>query len=623
VSALLHAVWKISGAALLVVMGLGAAPPESAQTLPRSVLILDPFAANLPWAGARNTAFRTTLNAGRGVPISIYEEYLDLNRFAGPSYRESLLSHFREKYHDKPIGMIVAFGPLALDYAIHMRAELWPEKPIVFAEAPEGAISQSSLPPAVTGTTIHFALSEMVVAARALVPRLEGIALVGDPLDRLPVFRHFKEEIPVIVRDMEFTDLTGLAMGDLRRRVMTLPENTAIVYTAINFDGAGASYIPAEAVSLVAEVANRPIVVNTETYMGRGATGGFVLQPDSVGQEAARLAGRVLDGEDASNIPVTTNNVNKPVFDWRELQRWNISESRLPPGSEIRFRHQSVWEQYRWQIIAISVALLLQAAMITALLVERHRRRAAELASRVHLLEVFHLNRTATAGVLSASFAHELNQPLATILSNAEAAELLLDKDPPDIGLVKAILADIRRDDQRAGDIIGHLRGLLKKNDMELKEFDINDAVRDSLHFLEPEAKRRGITFSVVQDAGTFPVRADRVHLQQVIMNLVTNGMDAMVNSARDERKIVLQTKLIDASEVEVSVADAGVGIADSQLKDVFKAFHTTKPQGTGLGLSIVHAIMQVYGGKVRAENRPEGGAVFCFSLPLARVQSA
>ena len=169
----------------------------AAQPLPQSVLILDQYAASLPWVGARNSAFRTLLNAGRVVPISIYEEYLDFNRFAGPKYKEGLTLHFREKYRDKAIGLIVAFGPSALEYAVDIRADLWPTAAVVFGEIAETAISRSNLPAAVTGTTINITFGEMLMAARALVPDLARIAVVGDLLDNLPAYRHFKEEIPV------------------------------------------------------------------------------------------------------------------------------------------------------------------------------------------------------------------------------------------------------------------------------------------------------------------------------------------------------------------------------------------------------------------------------------------
>jgi hypothetical protein len=141
------------------------------------------------------------------------------------------------------------------------------------------------------------------------------------------------------------------------------------------------SYVPAEALSLVAEVANRPIVISTETFLGRGAVGGFVVTPGAIGQNAARLAARVLGGEDVATIPAATDSANKPVFDWRQLQRWGISEATLPPGSELRFRELTVWEQYSWQIALVCSALLLQAALISWLIYEYRRRHLAEVQS--------------------------------------------------------------------------------------------------------------------------------------------------------------------------------------------------------------------------------------------------
>ena len=236
---------------------------------------------------------------------------------------------------------------------------------------------------------------------------------------------------------LEFIDLTGLPMAEVKKRVAALPDNTAILYTAIFIDGAGVAFNPTEALSAVAEVANRPIVISTETQLGHGAVGGFILRPGLVGEDTARLTLRILDGESAANIPIVLGNYIKPLFDWRQLTRWGISESQLPPGSEVRFREFSLWEQYRWLIIATLAVVLAQAALIAWLYFEHRRRRIAEIQLRQRLLEVIHLNRTATAGALSASVAHELNQPLGAIQSNAEAAELYLKADPPNLERVE------------------------------------------------------------------------------------------------------------------------------------------------------------------------------------------
>ena len=323
--------------------------------------------------------------------------------------------------------------------------------PVVFNSVDEPTVAQLKLPPDVTGSTVQLTLRDMVAMARVLVPKLQRFALVGEPLDGTSVYRNFKQELPLFTTELEFIDLTGLPMTEVKKRVATLPENTAILYTAIFIDGAGVAFDPTDAVEALAEVANRPIVVSTETQLGRGAVGGLILRPGLVGEDAARRALRILNGESAANIPVVLGNYTQPMFDWRQLTRWGISESQLPPGSEVRFRQPSLWDQYRWLVIASLAVVLAQAALITWLIVEHRRRRVAEKELRQRLLEVIHLNRTATAGALSASVAHELNQPLGAIQSYTEAAELYLKADPPNIERVERILADIRRDDHARG----------------------------------------------------------------------------------------------------------------------------------------------------------------------------
>src|SRR5262249_19238111 len=158
--------------------------------------------------------------------------------------------------------------------------------------------------------------------------------------------------------------------------------------------------------------------------VGGGAIGGYVLTPKSIGEEAADLALRILNGESASTIPIAEGNVVRPIFDWRQMQRWGVSASSLPSGSEIRFRDLTAWERYHWQITAIAAIFLLQTALIARLVYEHRRRRSAEVEVRQRMSELAHMNRYATAGELSSSIAHELNQPLGAILSNAETAEL-------------------------------------------------------------------------------------------------------------------------------------------------------------------------------------------------------
>jgi PAS domain S-box-containing protein len=373
-----RAIRWLSRVVIASIVVLGSPMAGAAAQLPRSVLILDQSGRDSVWFDAFFSAFRSTLNTKSAVQVSVYAEHLDLSRFGGPRHDERLRIYLRDKFSERPIGVVVAQGSGALEFVLRSRAELWPGVPVIFAAVDEQTGKRLSFPPDVTGTLYRRPFRNLVAAARVLVPNLKRIALVGDPFERQAVRGHYKQEVPLFAAEFELIDLMGLSMAELRRRVATLPRDTAIIYTAINIDGAGVAYRPYEGLATVAEVANRPIVVDVETNMGHGGAGGFVTTPVPVGEAAARLALRILDGEDASKIPVATGDFTRPVFDWRQLQRFGISESMLPPGSEIRFRSPSVWEQYRWYIIGAFAIITVQALLIVGLLLHRARRRRAE-----------------------------------------------------------------------------------------------------------------------------------------------------------------------------------------------------------------------------------------------------
>jgi C4-dicarboxylate-specific signal transduction histidine kinase len=288
-------------------------------------------------------------------------------------------------------------------------------------------------------------------------------------------------------------------------------------------------------------------------------------------------------------------------------------------GSVIESREPTFWDRHRWMVALALVIVLAEAAMIGALLFEHVRRQRAEAALRRRFIEMTQMNRSLSVSTMSSSIAHELNQPLGAILNNAGAAEVLLARNPPDLAQVQEILADIRKDDERAGAIINHLRGFLKEGNQPLHDVDINQAVVDVLRIVESEATRRGIALDIHQAPQTLPVRADQVHLQQVLLNLALNGIDAMKDTTR-ARKMVFQTARMTDREVEVSVLDTGSGIPEHRLNEIFESFFTTKQHGTGLGLSIARTIIEMYGGRIWAENRQGGGAAFRFVLPLVKA---
>jgi ABC transporter substrate binding protein len=325
-----------------IVFGLAVAltlVSARAEPLPRNILLLDEDTPIYPWFRQMSEAFYTTIKAETANHPFVFIENLGIDAYATADYFNILRSHFREKYRNKAIGVIVSSASRELSYPLRLRDELWPGTPLVLAGIEERRAARLSLPSNVTGFTFRHQLQDIVATANALIPGLKRVVLAGSRIDRDGLRRNFLDDLPDVRARFEVTDLTDLSLAELRQRLTELPGDSAVVYVGFSTDVTGERYLPAEASQLVAEAANRPTFVDSETFIGAGSVGGLVVSPGSIGRVAARFALRILDGENASDIPITNREeILRPVFDWRQLQRWSISENRLPVGSEIRFR---------------------------------------------------------------------------------------------------------------------------------------------------------------------------------------------------------------------------------------------------------------------------------------------
>jgi PAS domain S-box-containing protein len=254
--------------------------------------------------------------------------------------------------------------------------------------------------------------------------------------------------------------------------------------------------------------------------------------------------------------------------------------------------------------------------------VDNTARKQAEVELLRQRAELAHVARVSTMGELAASVAHELNQPLGAILANASAAELFLAQDPPAFGEVRAILADIRKDDERAGQVIQRMRALLRKHELERAPLEINSVVSDVMLLISSDAALRKMTIKA-DLAPVLPVIVgDGVHLQQVLLNLIMNAMDAMASQPHDRRRICVRTRACADWLVELSVTDLGHGIDPEKLPRLFEPFFTTKPNGMGMGLSIARTIVEAHHGRIWAENHASGGAVFRIALPVTKEEA-
>ena len=608
---------RLSGFVVCIFVCVAPGASPAAESLPRSVLYLDQNHPGLAFAAAISAVFQSTLHhPGSGEDVAIYAENLDLIRSPGPRHEEVLKTYLREKYRDRPIGVIVAMGTAALPFMLRVRAELWPEVPAVFAAwiPPE-----TKIPPGVTGLIRQQTLRTSVDLTQALMPGLKRIALVGDVPG--PIGDHmrarFNEEIPALAAEVEIVDLRGLRMAELRQRIAALPDSTVIYFTTLNFDGDRPVYISRDVLIDLAKVANRPIIVDLESHVGVGGVGGLVADPSPIGRDVARLALRILDGEKASSIPVVTGGFVKPVLDWRQLQRWGISESNVPPGSELRFRQPTAWEQYHWQIMLIATALLLQSGLIIGLFHEHRRRRAAEVEARRRISELAHMNRRAIAGEMSASIAHEVNQPLAAMVTNANIGLRWLAKPVPDLGEMKEVLTHIVNDGHRASETVGSIRAMFKSDEQARAPVDVNALIHDILLLTRAQADDQRVKFHTQLMERLPHIAGNRVQLQQVILNLVMNGIEAMSSVTDRPRELRISSAMHNPSGVVVAIEDSGTGIDPQNRDRIFDAFFTTKSNGMGMGLSICRSIVEAHGGRLSVSGAHPHGSVFQVFLPL------
>jgi signal transduction histidine kinase len=586
---------------------------------PRRVLLLHSFGQHFqPWSAVA-ARFREELVRQSANSVDIYEASLESARLTEPFDERLIVDYLRALFNHNRVELAVAIGAPAARFFQRYRTEFFPSTPLIITAADQSTFKADALTANDATVPSLLELPKLLENIFQVLPDTRSIFFVigASPLERFWV-EAMRKAFQPFASKAKFEWFSDLSLEEMVRRAATLPPHSAIFYASVRVDVRGVPNEEDRALSLLRETANAPIFSYLDSNFGHGIVGGPVISTQELGRKAAEVAVRILRGEPAGSFRLPPVELGVPTFDWRELQRWNISQAKLPAGSIVQFREETVWERYRWQLAGVLLALLVQSAIIAWLLVERYGRQTAQKESKHRLSQVIHLNRSAEIGALSASFAHEVRQPLAAIMMNVDSAERLLPDTAKD-GL-RSALADTREAAQHAIDVIGRLGMLLKPgSDTQQHEFNLADAIGDAINLLVPEATKRGITLQADGLKGPLLVRGDRIHLQQVLLNLATNGMDAMTDAVSTDRTMTIHAVAQDGSLVEVSVSDSGPGIPDNKLAAVFDTFYTTKAQGTGLGLSIARTIVEAYGGKIWAENRPSGGAVLRFTLPLLR----
>jgi two-component system sensor kinase FixL len=285
------------------------------------------------------------------------------------------------------------------------------------------------------------------------------------------------------------------------------------------------------------------------------------------------------------------------------------------PEFSLEYRCPTRSEELWYEMIVHPLHRSEGGAIITHLNITNRRR--AELQAQTLLHELAHVSRVAVLGELTASFAHELSQPLMAINTNAHTAKRLLSEKGPARASIDEVLSDIMADNVRAGKILHQLRALLKKDSVRLKPLKLNNLIRDVSELLRDEAVLKKVKVSLELDPKLPRVRGERIQLQQVILNLMVNAFEAMRRNKTDARELTIETCTSGKDHVAILVRDSGLGISAKEIDRIFEPFYTTKPDGLGMGLAICRSIIDVHGGKISVANNPKKGVTFRVVLPV------
>ncbi len=585
----------------------------------KRVLLLHSFGRDFrPWSEYARS-IKAALELQSPWPLDIQDHALLTARFNSPGPETPFVDYLSSLYQGRPPDIVLSIGAPAASFVQNYRERLFPGTPMVLTAVEHRMVDSASLTDNDTVVSVH---NDFLAAFRNVVQVLPDTRTIAVVIGASPLEKFWLDELKSELKPLEsrvaLVYYADLSFAEILKRASALPPHTVLFWGLMSVDGAGVAHEGDLALRSLHAVANAPIFSFQEAFFNRETVGGPMHSIAETSKQTVDAAIRILGGEKPGNIKIEPIGFAAPKYDWREMQRWGISESNLPPGSEILFREPDLWQRYRWQIALIAAVILIQAGLISGLLHERRRRRLAEVESRQRLTELAHVNRYSAVGELTTSIAHELNQPLGSILTNAETAELMLKGSSPDLDEVREILADIRRDDERASEVIRRLRNVLKKTPFEIRDIDLNDTVREAIGLVAAVAERRGVALRFAAAPGELRVKGDTVQLQQVILNLIINAMDAISEADAQAREVSVSTAR-SSPYAEIRIGDTGQGIAAADLKSIFDPFFTTKPQGMGMGLAIARTIIEAHRGAISAENRLSGGALFTIQLPIAR----
>src|SRR5215211_5454397 len=590
----------------------------------KKVLLLFWDSKDFPGNVSFDQGFQASLSSDPSTKYDLYTEYLDSARFPGERQTDLLHDYLLEKYSGKKIDVVVATPDPALSFLLKYRTDLFPASPIVFVavQRPSPAIltSGAGLSGIIRANT-HRRTDDL---ALKLHPETKDVFIISGTPEHDKRFENLsREELAGYENRVRLNYFTDLPLNELMTRVKKLPRESIILYvwqrSLLEGEKSLQTY---QVLEKVRQAASVPIYGMGSRNIGYGIVGGYVQDSERNGMETAEIVRRIFHGTPAQDIPVDSA-ASIPMFDWRELRRWGISESSLPSGSVISFKELTLWQQYKWRIVGVSIVLILQTLIIAALLIERRRRRLAkealarlnaELESRIEQRTAALNSKSRELEAFAYSVAHDLKAPLRGI--DGYSRLLLEDYANRLEGEGRNFLETIQSSTDEMNQLIDDLLAYSRLERRELKTDRIELApIVNSLVEEKRREQARPVDFVVEVNGST--VLADASGLSQSLRNYLDNAVK--FTRKIDHPRIEVGAK-DEAKSCIVWVRDNGIGFDmkhHDRIFDIFQRLGVTEDYpGTGIGLAIVRKAMERIGGRAWAESKPGAGATFYLEIP-------
>lgn len=613
----------VSFVCAVLFIGLSASVAAASDSA-RRVLIFSSADVNTPAIALLNQSIRSTFQSASPVRVQLYTEALDALRIPNEKYEGELVRLLEKKYEGERIDLIICLARDALKFLLKHESELFSGIPRVFVTHDQREVEGITLGPNTAGVVGKADISPILEDALRLQPEVNRVVFISgnSTLDKFWL-QEAKKEFQRYQNRLEFLYLTDTTIAELKLQLASLPPRTIVFLMSYGLDRNGVGYSSVEVVSLLAGGSNAPFYGPAGMLLGHGVVGGHLFSYEKLGRHAAEMAMRIMAGAKPSDLGVETVE-SVPMFDWRQLRRWGISEAKLPPGSQIQFKDPSFWELYKWRIVGVVTLILVQTLFIAGLLFERRRRRRANAAlDRLNIeLEQRVADRTAALDSKSReletfaySVAHDLKAPLRGIDGYSRLLlEDYVDKLDDDGQLfVKTIKASTAEMSQLIEDLLDYSR--LERAELKPGQVELQPLVHSLVEQKQRDTSGRRIDFVMNVNGGH--VLADVNGLTQALRNYLDNAIK--FTSQREQARIEIGTEET-SDRCVLWVRDNGVGFDMKYHESIFGIFQrlnrSEEYPGTGIGLAIVRKAMERMGGRAWATSEPEQGSTFYLEIP-------